>query len=106
MHAKHEVLAEALSRFDATKEDLNNRVSPHMRIVDGAPMVAMTAELDAQLRPYFDGANSLARQIKVMAEEVKRLAELVTFGIGPVAKRLYSDETFPVLVPKESPGVQ
>lgn len=99
-HAKHSVLVDSLRRFDAVKQDLNERVSPYMTFHDGRPAVEMNASRQAQLQPFFDSADSLAQQIRGMATELQTIAATATFGIGPVAKKLYNDDTFPVLVPK------
>lgn len=101
MHAKHEVLTQSLRRFDQVKEDLNERVSPFMTWHEGLVQVEMTPQREAQLKPFFDSANSLAEQIQVMAIEVQRLARSTTYGIGPAARRIYNDDKFPILVPKE-----
>lgn len=102
LHAKHEVLTQSLRRFDQVKEDLNERVSPFMTWHEGLVQVELTPQREAQLRPFFDSANSLAEQIQVMALEVRRLARSTTYGIGPAARRIYNDDTFPILIPKES----
>lgn len=102
LHAKHEVLTQSLRRFDQVKEDLNERVSPYMTWHEGLAQVAMTPQREAQLKPFFDSANSLAEQIQAMALEVRRLARSTTYGIGPAAQRIYNDKRFPILVPKET----
>jgi hypothetical protein len=103
-HAKHSVLRDALRRFDAVKQDLNERVSPYMTFENGAPGLNMTDDRFAQLKPFFDGADSLAKHIRAMASELREIASTATFGIGPVAKKIYNDDKFPTLVPAKTGG--
>jgi hypothetical protein len=101
LHAKHEVLTQSLKRFDQMKEDLNERVSPFMAWHEGLVQVEMNPEREAQLKPFFNSADSLAKQIHAMALETKRLARATTYGIGPAAQRIYKDDEFPILVPND-----
>lgn len=101
-HTRHKVLTAALLRHEIAKNQLHERMSPHLVPQPGGrPIAELSPEVSAQLRPYIEMADTLAAQIRPLAVGVKEAAATATFGIGPAARQMFKDDKFPILEPKD-----
>ncbi|MFA6154716.1 hypothetical protein [Mesorhizobium sp.] len=101
---QHRNLVEAVRMYSELRVSVKQILrSHHLASHDGVITTALTQEQAAELLPYEVELDSLLKNIRENLPTLIKMAEQVTFGIGPAMRKFLGDDGIPSFAPK-TPG--
>lgn len=98
---QHASLTAAIETYSRTRLELKTVITRHAVLSTGILSSTLSQEDVERMAPYEMELESLISEIRARLPDLIRLAERVTYGIGPPMRRRYGDN-FPVFVPPGS----
>ncbi len=98
MFMQHATLVTALEKYAALRGEMKNIIPRHLEANDTVIVSALTESEIAALAPYEIELESLISEIRIAIPPLKKKAEFVTFGVGPVIRTHYQANDFPAMI--------
>ena len=98
LFAQHATLLSALEKYSTLRSAIKHKISKHEIVKDNVIVSSLTESDIAALAPYELELESLIKEIMTQIPDLQKLAESVTFSIGPAIRDYFKDSSFPCLI--------